>query len=67
MVFTYIFPKLIALITATIWVFAVFFFRVRIYMEMAEMSPGGNMSAVGGKKKRNLQTLGEDQHSELHI
>ena len=59
LVFTYIFPKLIASITATIWAFATLFFRLRIYMEMTELCPGGNMSAIGGKRKRNLQSLGK--------
>ena len=47
------------LITSCLWGLGVLFFRIRIYMEMSELCPGGNLAAVGGKRKRNLQSLGK--------
>ena len=56
---TYIVPRLFHLVTSSLWGFFVVYFRVRIYTEMSGLCPGGNLAAVGGKKKRNIQSLGK--------
>ena len=48
----YIFPRLIAYATATLWAFSALYFRLWIYMVIKEVCPGGNLAAIGGRKKK---------------
>ena len=46
------------LITGFIWATYLMFFYRRVRTEISGVCPNGKMSALGGKRKRNLQTLG---------
>ena len=58
MVHTYIFPRLIHFITVFLWATAATFFRLRIKAAINLVCPQGKHSGLGGKRKRNIQTLG---------
>ena len=36
-------------------------------MVIKEMCPGGNFAAIGGKSKRNIQSLGKVQDLKIHV
>ena len=45
-------------ITIFIWVAFAAFFRKKVQTSINEICPHGKLSAIGGKKKRNIQSLG---------
>ena len=58
MTHTYIIPRLFHYITAFLWATAATFFRLRIQAAIMMVCPQGRLAAVGGKRRRNIQTLG---------
>ena len=58
MAHTYIIPRLFHYITAFLWATAATFFRLWIQAAIMVVCPQGKLSALGGKSKRNIQTLG---------
>jgi hypothetical protein len=55
---TYILPRILGLITAFLWGAFAAFFRISIRRTISRICPHGRMSLIGGKKKRNILTLG---------
>ena len=55
---TYVVPRLFPFITAVIWGALAAFFRRNVRSTIHEMCPHGHLAALGGRVKRNIQTLG---------
>jgi hypothetical protein len=54
----YVHYRVLFFITAFIWGAFAIFFRRSVQATISRVCPTGNQSAIGGKKKRNIQTLG---------
>ena len=59
---TYVFPRLLSGITVFLWAAFGTFFRFRVHAAISEVCPAGLLSAIGGKKRRNIITLGQYKH-----
>ena len=51
-------PRLFSFITAFIWFSFSVFFKRNVNKTIDQLCPQGNLSSLGGKEKRNIQTLG---------
>ena len=58
--YTYVLPRLLSGITAFLWAAGALFFRMRVRASITEVCPQGQHSAIGGRKRRNIITLGEN-------
>ena len=45
-------------VTVFIWAAGAIFCRQRVHSILNRICPGGNHSVIGGRQKRNIQTLG---------
>ena len=54
----YLVPRLLHSVTAILWAAGVTFFRLRVHTSIKEVCPRGVHSAIGGKKRRNIITMG---------
>ena len=59
---TYVLPRLQYGITAFLWASFGTFFRYRVHAAISEVCPAGLLSAFGGKRRRNIITLGQYTH-----
>jgi hypothetical protein len=57
---TYVLPRVLQLITAFLWVASACYFKRSIKRTISHICPHGKLSAIGGRKKRNLVTLDGD-------
>ena len=55
---SYVAFRIIQLMTGTLYIAFGSFFRLRIHQTLSEMCPQGKFSAIGGKQKRNILSLG---------
>ena len=55
----YLVPRVLHIMTAILWAAGVTFFRVRVHTTIKEVCPLGVHSAIGGKKRRNIITMGQ--------
>ena len=53
------------LITGTLWLAFGSFFRIRIHQTISTICPQGKNSAIGGKRKRNILSLGKKYENKL--
>ena len=58
---TYIVPRMFPFITGVIWAVFAAFFRKKIRANIYQICPQGKLLAIGGKLKRNIQTLGREK------
>ena len=52
-------------VTVFIWAALAIFCRQRVHSTIYRICPGGNLSVIGGRQKRNIQTLGTRIHDEI--
>ena len=55
---TYAKYRILIIITFFIWGALAMFCRQRVYAIISRICPGGNLAVIGGRKKRNILTLG---------
>jgi hypothetical protein len=64
---TYAKFRILIIITLFIWGALAMFCRQRVHAIISRICPGGNLAAIGGKKKRNILTLGTRIHDEIFL
>jgi hypothetical protein len=62
---TYILPRMFPFITCFLWGAFAFFFRRKIRATISLACRDGNLSAFGGRLKRNIVTLGKALFSSI--
>ena len=63
--YTYVSYRIIQLITGALWLAFGSFFRIRIHQTISTICPQGKHSAIGGKRKRNILSLGKKYDNKL--